>query len=234
MTKTALLLFAAALAASAQSVSVTPAAPQGTSMSAELTNNGPTSITAFLVECRMYEGPKVRRAVYKYMDARVNFPDSPVPPGGSRNLLLSPAAGADRYRYDVQLEAALFADGSSTGDPTAIALLRDRRQRVYDAVTGYDSVLRSAWAGGGRLAAVTAVQQEHTSRQQTATQQRLDIARRSAEDLVARYVSDSLGQTTDACDDACSQNRYSRILSGLAAWKALVTNGLSEARSPVQ
>jgi len=162
------------------------------------------------------------------MDARVNFTDQIILPGGSRAVQLFSSASAVRYRYTAELQAALFADGTSFGDPATVDLLRERRQRVFDSIAAYDLVLRRAWQQGGRVAAISAVQSEHQNQQSTGVLQRLDLPRKSAEDLVARYVLDSLGLLDLTCDDACADRRVTHLLDGLSAWQSRVTVGLSE------
>ena len=228
LTKSVLLIAAATCLAHAQIVSLSEPGIVGSSVMTSLTNNGSSPITAYLIVCRMYEGSKKRLEHHIYMDARVNFVDAQITPGGTQTVTLIPAALAKRFRYEVQLEGTVFADGTSFGDPAPIALIRERRQRVYDALKTYDPLIRNSWQSGGRSATSTAIQAEHVHQQSLAAIQHLDAPRVSAEDLVAHYVSDSIGKSTDACDTVCADKRLAHVLDGLASWERLVESGLNK------
>lgn len=111
-----------------------------------VTNNYSSAITGLIIESGS-AAPKggMRITGMAGLDVGTNFPhDKPILNGESRSFEIGYFRSEDTSDLRPQLKAAVFADGTSVGDPASVSSIFTRRENAYHELTAVENFLEGA------------------------------------------------------------------------------------------
>jgi hypothetical protein len=153
----------------------------------QLTNRTSAPISAYVVLLRLNFPSRGRGILTEFDDILVNWPGSKsIEPGQTRTIQTGPMEA----NADAQFAAAIFADGTTTGDPVWIQRLIENRKQVRRDLDKAIPALQSALADGTDI---ETLKQSFVSFQQQNQQEVREVGEtRALEEVASQHVAGSV------------------------------------------
>jgi hypothetical protein len=151
-------------------------------------------------------------------DSLVNrISPAPFDPGGQHTLTVGPFRFKTGNSHVAQLAAAVFSDGTASGDPRAIQIVQEERKETAETLSGVIGLLQQDQKSGEAIDAITSQLKVYEQKMRSGAS---DAYARGIPHLV---VGDALGnlRLVNPTQPSGLNQMITRLLSEYARWLAL-------------
>jgi hypothetical protein len=123
----------------------------------EFTNHNTKPLTALPVVVFLFDASGKQFGMdYRGFDSLVNrISDTPVQPGEQRTISVGPFGSRRLASKMAEMAAAVFSDGTASGDPAAIRIVQSRWKTTAEMLSGVITILRQSQQSGQSLDSIT-------------------------------------------------------------------------------